>query len=64
MNLKDINNIASELFSALRDQTQIKPLTVSYPEININDAYQISKTFLSFREKEGEVIVGKKNWCN
>jgi len=60
MNLKDINNIASELFAALRDQTQIKPLTVSYPEININDAYQISKTFLSFREKEGEVIVGKK----
>ena len=60
MNLNDINDIASELFAALRSQTQIKPLTDCYPDININDAYQISRKFLSLREDEGEVIVGKK----
>ena len=60
MNLNTINDIASELFLALRNQETITPLTNSYPEIDINDAYQISRKFLSLREDEGEKIVGKK----
>ncbi len=37
MNLNTINDIASELFAALRDQKTIQPLTDKYPEMDIND---------------------------
>ena len=60
MNLQTINDIASELFDALNQQKIIQPLTDRYPEIDINDAYQISRKFLSLREFNGEKIVGKK----
>ena len=57
MNLNTSKDIASELFLALKKQEMIKPLTERYPEIDINDAYQISRKFLSLREKEGEKII-------
>jgi len=60
MNLNTIKDIASELFLALKKQEMIEPLTERYPEIDINDAYQISRKFLSLREEEGEKIIGKK----
>jgi|TARA_B110000483_G_scaffold241110_1_gene323283 2-oxopent-4-enoate/cis-2-oxohex-4-enoate hydratase len=60
MNLQTINEIASELFLALNQQETIQPLTERFPEIDINDAYQISKKFLMLREAKGEKIVGKK----
>ena len=40
MNLNTIDDIAAELFLALRNQQTIAPLTDKFPEININDAYQ------------------------
>jgi 2-oxopent-4-enoate/cis-2-oxohex-4-enoate hydratase len=60
MNLNTLNDIASELFSALRNQETIQPLTDKYPEMDINDAYQISRKFLSLREAQGETVIGKK----
>ncbi|MDA9973972.1 2-oxopent-4-enoate hydratase, partial [Gammaproteobacteria bacterium] len=60
MNLNTINDIAAELFLALRNQQTIGPLTDKFPDIDINDAYQISRKFLSLREDDGEIIVGKK----
>ena len=60
MNLNTINEIASELFLALKNQETIQPLSEKYEEININDAYQISRKFLSLREDQGEKVIGKK----
>ena len=60
MNLQTIHALASELFSAFRKQEKIQPFTDRYPDIDINDAYQISRKFLSLREDQGEIIVGKK----
>ena len=60
MNPSTIVDIAFELFSALKKQKMIQPLTDRYPDIDINDAYQISKKFLSHREIEGETVIGKK----
>ena len=60
MNLQTINDVASELFDSLKQQKIIQPLTDRYPEIDINDAYQISRQFLSLREAVGEKVVGKK----
>lgn len=60
MNLNTINDIASELFLALKNQETIRPLSEKYDDININDAYQISRKFLSLREDQGEKVIGKK----
>ncbi|NBW83868.1 MAG: 2-oxopent-4-enoate hydratase [Proteobacteria bacterium] len=60
MNLNTINEIASELFLALKNQETIQPLSEKYEDININDAYQISRKFLSLREDRGEKVIGKK----
>ena len=60
MNLQTINDIASEIFDALNQQKIIQPLTDRYPEIDIKDAYQISRKFLSLRESNGERVIGKK----
>ncbi|MDA9068158.1 fumarylacetoacetate hydrolase family protein [Gammaproteobacteria bacterium] len=60
MNLQTINDVASELFDSLKQQKIIQPLTDRYPEIDIKDAYQISRQFLSLREAVGEKVIGKK----
>ena len=60
MNLNTINDIASELFLALKNQETVQPLSDQYDEIDINDAYQISRKFLSLREDQGEKVIGKK----
>ena len=45
---------------ALKNQETVQPLSVKYDEIDINDAYQISRKFLSLREDQGEKVIGKK----
>lgn len=53
--------IAQELFDALSAGKAIAPLTDSYPDMSIDDAYQISLGFLNIRKVEnGEKVVGKK----
>jgi len=53
--------IARELFDALAAGKAIAPLTDSYPDMSIDDAYQISLAFLNIRKAEnGEKVVGKK----
>ena len=54
-------SIARELFGALASGEAIAPLTDSYPDMSINDAYHISLAFLNIRKAEnGENVVGKK----
>ncbi len=53
--------IARELFVALASGQPIAPLTDSYPDMSIDDAYQISLAFLNIRQSEnGEKLIGKK----
>lgn len=53
--------LGKELFEALRDCKTLAPLTERFPEIEIEDAYHISKAMLDCRmEANGETIVGKK----
>jgi len=53
--------IARQLFDALKKGRPIAPLTTAYPDMTIDDAYQISLDFLDLRTKEnGETIIGKK----
>lgn len=52
--------IGKELFQSLRSFKTIPPITTTYPEISIDDAYEISKSFLDLRIAEGEKLIGKK----
>ena len=52
--------LASQLYSALKGSYCLHPLTESYPEISIDDAYNISLKLLEKRIKEGERVIGKK----
>jgi len=53
--------IGRMLFDALASGKPISPLTDTYPDMSIDDAYQVSLAFLKIRRAEnGETIVGKK----
>lgn len=59
--LKQYDFIARKLFDALSAGQPIAPLTDSYPDMSIDDAYNISLAFLNIRKAEnGEKVVGKK----
>ena len=58
--MADLSTLGAELFAALRGRNTVAPLTARYPELTIDDAYQISLDFLARRRAEGERVVGKK----
>jgi 2-oxopent-4-enoate/cis-2-oxohex-4-enoate hydratase len=57
---KLVNMLADDLFHASLNRSMISPLTDRYPDITIEEAYQISLAFLRHRQAAGEKIVGKK----
>ena len=60
MTPEEIRQYGTELYEALRSRTTVVPLTQRVPEIEIEDAYHISKTMVQLRQDDGEVIIGKK----
>ncbi|MFT4583995.1 MAG: 2-oxopent-4-enoate/cis-2-oxohex-4-enoate hydratase [Gammaproteobacteria bacterium] len=55
-----INGYGDTLYEAMRARTTIAPLTDQSPEINIEEAYQISLRMLERRLADGERMIGKK----
>ena len=52
---------ADMLYAAMRAQETVAPLTETHPDISIDDAYSISRHWVSRRvDEDGERIVGKK----
>ncbi len=60
MNETVINQCGEQLYQALRQRQCIAPLTETYPDITIDDAYQISLKMNALRVADGEKIIGKK----
>ena len=61
MDQEKINALGDELYEALCGAYAVLPLTDREPDIQIEDAYQISLRLLQRRmEDRGETIVGKK----
>ncbi|MCP4596382.1 2-oxopent-4-enoate hydratase [Neptuniibacter sp.] len=60
MNKEQRQGCAHQLFAALREQKAISPLTDSYPDMSIEDAYHISTALLDMRIADGEKVIGKK----
>lgn len=56
----DPKAIASELFAILGTGRQIPSLSAQYPDITLNDAYQIANIVRGLRESRGERVVGRK----
>ena len=55
-----IKQLGDDLFEALQARTSLSPLTERYPEITLEQAYQISLQFLQRREAAGQTLIGKK----
>lgn len=55
-----IKALGDELFNALRGRHTVAPLTRRYPQITLEQAYQISLHLLQRREAIGEQVIGKK----
>lgn len=55
-----IQTCGDELFQCIQTQTTTTPLTERFPDITIEDAYNISLRVLEKRLESGENIVGKK----
>jgi 2-oxopent-4-enoate/cis-2-oxohex-4-enoate hydratase len=55
-----IDQLAGELYAALREGRTVVPLIEQHPALTIDDAYQISLGALARRQQDGERVVGKK----
>lgn len=57
----DHKSLGLSLFEALQSNQAIAPISDIYPDMSIDDAYQISLEFLKIRQvKNGEQVIGKK----
>ncbi len=55
-----ITDLGDELYMALATQQVVEPLTERYPEITLDDAYQVQQRMIRRRLERGERVVGKK----
>jgi 2-oxopent-4-enoate/cis-2-oxohex-4-enoate hydratase len=60
MNHPQILALAEALYGALRGRHTLTPLTARFPDLTIDDAYEISSNLLERRLQDGETVVGKK----
>lgn len=60
MNNRIIAELGKELFDALQSRQSLPPLTSRYPDITIEQAYQVSLNFLNQRQAIGQTVIGKK----
>lgn len=55
-----IKELGDELYTAMQTQSTVSPLTSRFPEMTIEDAYQISLRMLERRLEAGATVIGKK----
>ena len=59
MEQAQIDYLGDALYSAMRERRMLAPLTETYPELTIEDAYAISLRFLANRMQAGEKLIEK-----
>jgi 2-keto-4-pentenoate hydratase len=55
-----LEQIADNLFMAERNRKAIAPLTQTYPELTVKDAYMVQLGVMSRKVSEGRKVIGKK----
>lgn len=58
--LSRIQELAGALDRALRERSPIAPPTQTWPDLSVEDAYQVSLAFLGLRLERGDAVIGKK----
>lgn len=57
----DADELGLSLYTALRSSEALQPLTDSFHDMSVDDAYAVSLAFLKLRQqRDGEKVVGKK----
>ena len=56
----DILTAAKQLYDAERERVQIRPLTISTPEMDLEDAYAIQKAWVDRKIEDGRKVTGYK----
>ena len=57
---QDIQSAAAQLYDAERSRTQIQPLTMSAPDMDLDDAYAIQKAWVDRKIEDGSKVTGYK----
>ena len=60
LSVQTMESISRDLYSAERDRRTLRPLTDTYPEIDIDTAYKIQLGLMQLKDADGRKIVGKK----
>jgi 2-oxopent-4-enoate/cis-2-oxohex-4-enoate hydratase len=60
MNSQDIHTLGAALHGALIERRPLAPLTEQYPQMSVEDAYQIQLAMIQPRLDAGERVIGKK----
>lgn len=60
MKQERLEELASELYQALRQRKTVAPISEREPDFSIDDGYKVSLAFLQRRLNAGEKVVGKK----
>ena len=60
MDQKTIESLGDRLFDALSSRTPIAPLTATYPDMTIEDAYHVQQRMIARRLEQGDRVIGKK----
>jgi 2-oxopent-4-enoate/cis-2-oxohex-4-enoate hydratase len=55
-----LQTLGDELYTALKSCTTVAPLTSRFPDMTIEDAYQVQLHLMTRRLQSGERIIGKK----
>ena len=56
----DIANAADALYKAEKDRRQIAPLTLTHPDMDMDEAYAIQRTWVDRKIAKGREITGYK----
>lgn len=55
-----IQSLAQELHAAEQERSQMRHLSSRYPEMTIEDGYEVSRAWCEIKKKEGQKVIGHK----
>jgi 2-oxopent-4-enoate/cis-2-oxohex-4-enoate hydratase len=59
MDTQDIDRLAAELLAAPR-MKDLPPMSARHPEMTLDDAYAVQRSYARLREEAGDTVVGRK----
>lgn len=57
---EDVTRLADQLYEAEKNRSQISPLTLSFPDMDMDDAYAVQKAWVDRKIADGRKVTGYK----